>query len=60
MAVINQAMHTQSAPPTPAALLREADARMTQALCNFFQRSHAPLRAIAAQMTPSAIATGQA
>jgi len=57
MAVINQAMHTQSAPPT---LLREADARMTQALGNFFQRSHAPLRAIAAQMTPSAIATGQA
>ncbi|KVW99542.1 hypothetical protein ABW22_00990 [Thiobacillus denitrificans] len=38
---------------------------MTQALGNFFQRSHAPLqgsvlRAIAAQMTPSAIATGQA
>ncbi len=37
---------------------------MAQALGNFFQRSHAPLqgsilRAIATQMTPSAIATGQ-
>lgn len=37
---------------------------MTQALNNFFQRSHAPLqnillRAIAPQMTPAAIATGQ-
>ena len=57
-------MNTQSASPSPAALLREADARMTQALDNFFQRSHAPLqdsvlRAISAQMTPSAIATGQ-
>ncbi|HSJ79624.1 MAG TPA: DUF1631 family protein [Thiobacillus sp.] len=57
-------MNTQSTPPTPAALLSEADARMAQALDNFFQRSHAPLkgsilRAIATQMTPSAIATGQ-
>ena len=57
-------MNTQSTPLTPAALLREADARMTQALDNFFQRSHAPLRdsvlhAIAAQMTPACIATGQ-
>src|SRR4030065_135014 len=57
-------MNTQSPPLPPAALLREADARMTQALDNFFQRSHAPLqdsvlRAISAQMTPSAIATGQ-
>src|SRR4030065_2485947 len=57
-------MNTQSAPLTPAALLREADARMTQALDNFFQRSHSPLqdtvlRAISTQMTPSAIATGQ-
>lgn len=54
-------MNTQSTPPTPAALLSEADARMAQALDNFFQRSHAPLqgsilRAIATQMTPSAIA----
>ena len=57
-------MNTQSAPLAPAALLREADARMTQALGNFFQRSHVPLqdtvlRAISTQMTPSAIATGQ-
>ncbi|MHB1216361.1 MAG: DUF1631 family protein [Thiobacillus sp.] len=57
-------MNTQSAPPSPAALLREADARMTQALGNFFQRSHVPLqdavlRTIATQMTPSAMATGQ-
>jgi len=57
-------MNTQSAPSSPAALLREADARMAQALENFFQRSHIPihdtiLRAIAAQMTPVVIATGQ-
>lgn len=57
-------MNTQSLPLSPAELLREADARMTQALDNFFQRSHATLqdtilRAISAQMTPSAIATGQ-
>jgi len=57
-------MNTQSATLTPAALLREADARMTQALDNFFQRSHAPLQdtvlhAIAVQMTPACIATGQ-
>ena len=57
MAVHNQAMNTQSTPPTPAALLSEADARMA-ALDNFLQRSHAPLqgsilRAIAAQMTPA-------
>ena len=57
-------MNTQSTPPTSAALLSEADARMAQALGNFFQRSHAPLqgsilRAIAAQMTPAAIATEQ-
>lgn len=56
-------MNTQSAPLTPAALLREADARMTQALDNFFQRSHASLQdtvlhAIAVQMTPACIATG--
>lgn len=57
-------MNTQSAPSSPAALLREADARMAQALENFFQRSHiliqdTLLRAIAAQMTPAVIATGQ-
>jgi len=57
-------MNIQSTPLAPAALLREADVRMTQALDNFFQRSHAPLqntilRAISAQMAPAAIATGQ-
>jgi len=57
-------MNTRSAPSSPAALLREADARMVQALENFFQRSHLPiqntiLRVIATQMTPSVIATGQ-
>lgn len=57
-------MNIQSTSLTPAALLSEADARMTQALGNFFQRCHAPLqgsvlRAITAQMSPAAIATGQ-
>ncbi len=57
-------MNTQSTPLTPAALLSEADARMTQALGNFFQRCHAPLRggvlrALAAQILPATIATGQ-
>ncbi|MDZ7583621.1 MAG: DUF1631 family protein [Thiobacillus sp.] len=57
-------MNIQSPPLAPAALLREADVRMTQALDNFFQRSHAPLqdtvlRAISAQVAPAAIATGQ-
>lgn len=58
-------MNIQSAPLSPAALLRETEARMAQALDNFFQRSRAPIqdtivRAIAAQMTPGFIATGQA
>lgn len=57
-------MNIQSTPLAPAALLREADVRVTQALDNFFQRSHAPLqdavlRAISAQMAPAAITTGQ-
>ena len=57
-------MNTQPAPPSPAALLREADARMAQALDNFFQRSRAPIqdaimRTLAVEMTPSAIAAGQ-
>lgn len=57
-------MITQPAPSSPAALLREADARMAQALDNFFQRSRASIqdtifRALATQMTTSAIATGQ-
>lgn len=57
-------MNTQSASSFPAALLREADARMTQALDNFFQRSRIPiqdaiLRAMAAQPAPSTTAIGQ-
>ncbi|MBW8330133.1 MAG: DUF1631 domain-containing protein [Thiobacillus sp.] len=57
-------MKTQSAPLSPAALLREADARMAQALDNFFQRRRAAIqdaivRALSAQMTPSTLATGQ-
>jgi hypothetical protein len=55
-------------PPTshvaPSQVLREIDARMTQALDNFFQRSRASLldeilRELAQHMTPSAFATGQ-
>lgn len=57
-------MNTQPAPHSPAALLREADARMAQALDNFFQRSRASIQdaiflALAAQTTTSAVATGQ-
>ena len=57
-------MNTQPDPLPPAALLREADARMAQALDNFFQRSRASIqdtifRTLATQMTPSGIATGQ-
>lgn len=57
-------MNTQPDPLSAAALLREADARMAQALDNFFQRSRSAIqdtimRALAAQMTPSVIATGQ-
>ena len=58
-------MNTQSERPSAAELLLETDARITQALENFFQRRHAPiqdaiLRALSAQITPSAIAAGQA
>ncbi|MBI3431595.1 MAG: DUF1631 family protein [Hydrogenophilales bacterium] len=57
-------MNIQPVQPSPAALLREADARMAQALDNFFQRSRVSIqdtifRALAMQMTTSAIATGQ-
>jgi hypothetical protein len=60
-----QAMNTPPAPLSPAELLRELDARMTQALENFFQRSRseiqdAIMRVLAAQMTPPALAKGQA
>lgn len=58
-------MNTQSERLSAAELLHETDARITQALENFFQRRHAPiqdaiLRTLSAQITPSAIATGQA
>ncbi len=50
--------------PSPVELLREADARMTQALDNFFQRSRVSiqdtiLRVLAERMTIPDIATGQ-
>jgi len=57
-------MNTQTAVSAPVALLREADARMAQALDNFFQRSRIPiqdaiLRAVAAQPAASTMAIGQ-
>lgn len=57
-------MNIQSDSLPAAALLHEADTRMAQALDNFFQRSRSVIQdtlagAIAAQMTPSMLATGQ-
>ncbi len=57
-------MSTKPATTSPDTLLREVDARMTQALDNFFQRSRASIqdtifRTLATQMTTPAIATGQ-
>ncbi|MGA9164961.1 MAG: DUF1631 family protein [Thiobacillus sp.] len=57
-------MNTPPDLPSPAALLREVDTRMAQALDNFFQRSRAAiqdtiLHAIAEQIMPSVLATGQ-
>lgn len=57
-------MNLPRAPSSPAELLLEADARMTQALENFFQRSRTAIQdtivqAMVAQMTPATIATGQ-
>ena len=57
-------MNTQFTPPSPAALLRESDARMAQALENFFQRSRTAiqdtiLRMLKGQLTAPAIAMGQ-
>ncbi|HEX7971691.1 MAG TPA: DUF1631 family protein [Thiobacillus sp.] len=57
-------MNIQHESLSPAALLREVDLRMAQALDNFFQRSRttiqdAVMRAMAMQMTSSFIATGQ-
>ncbi|MDO9466473.1 MAG: DUF1631 family protein [Thiobacillus sp.] len=58
-------MKTPSASPAPAELLHETDARMVQALENFFQRSHGPiqdaiLRDISTRITPEGLTTGQA
>ncbi len=57
-------MNTQLSPFSPVELLGEADARMTQALENFFQRSRVSiqdtiLRVLAERMTIPDIATGQ-
>lgn len=57
-------MNTPIAPLSSDALLGEVDARMAQALDNFFQRSRVAiqdtiLRAIAGQMTSSMLAAGQ-
>ncbi|MCA1979590.1 MAG: DUF1631 domain-containing protein [Thiobacillus sp.] len=57
-------MNTPSVPQTSEALIREIDARMAQALGNFFQRSRAPiidgiLRAIGSELTPSMLTSGQ-
>jgi hypothetical protein len=57
-------MNTASAPISAADLLRETDARMGQALENFFQRSRGQiqdcvLRALAQEMTPGFLAIGQ-
>jgi len=57
-------MKIPSASPAPAELLHETDARMVQALENFFQRSHGPiqdaiLRVISSQITPEVLTAGQ-
>jgi len=57
-------MNTPPDLPSSATLLREVDTRMAQALENFFQRSRAAiqdtiLHAIAEQIVPSVLATGQ-
>src|SRR3569833_756196 len=59
-----KAMNTKPAPSSPAALLREVDARMTQALDNFFQRSRTAIqdtifRVLADRMDTPHVATGQ-
>ena len=57
-------MNTKPAPSSPDALLHEVDARMTQALDNFFQRSRSAIqdtifRVLAERMDTPRIATGQ-
>lgn len=57
-------MNTPTASTVSDDLIREVDARMAQALDNFFQRSRTQildgiLRAIASELTPSMLASGQ-
>ncbi len=57
-------MNTSTLPATSSALVREVDARMSQALGNFFQRNRETildgvLRAINGELTPSMLAAGQ-
>src|SRR3569833_2699647 len=57
-------MNTTPAPSSPDALLHEVDARMTQALDNFFQRSRTAIqdtifRVLADRMDTPHVATGQ-
>ncbi|MHB1076569.1 DUF1631 family protein [Thiobacillus sp.] len=57
-------MNTKPVPSSPDALLHEVDARMTQALDNFFQRSRSTIqdtifRVLAERMDTPHIATGQ-
>lgn len=57
-------MNTKPAPSSPDALLREVDARMTQALDNFFQRSRTAIqdtifRVLADRMDTPHVTTGQ-
>lgn len=57
-------MNTESAVPSPASLLREAEARMAQALDQFFQRSRTPIqnalvRALSGETSASALTKGQ-
>lgn len=57
-------MNTESSPLSASPLVREVDARMTQALDNFFQRSRTAildgiLRVISSELTSSMLATGQ-
>src|SRR3569832_2118967 len=59
-----KAVNTKPVPSSPDALLHEVDARMTQALDNFFQRSRTAIqdtifRVLAERMDTPHIATGQ-
>ncbi len=57
-------MNTESSPFAALPLVRETEARLAQALDNFFQRSRPAiidgvLRTISSELTPSMLATGQ-